>query len=644
MSLFKNGRSDRNFRPEAKPWPGIAGVGILATLYLLTRPYVGIVRDAHYYVVQTLRHLDPATFEKDLFFLHGSQDNFSVFSNLFAPLVQAIGAGQASLLAMALAHTLWAAGLITLSRSLFGRTQMAFAAAAVMLVLPARYGWEGTFAYSEIYLSPRPFAEAMILFGLSAAVLNLRARALALAVLACPIHPLTGLTGLAVIGVFTLFGRLRAAVVAGSLAALIGGGLALLGIEPFTRLQVRMDPEWFDLIYWRQQHAFLAEWRWRAAGYLMMPLAVLLLAAQGPAGPTRHLAQVVLSICAAFFTISLVGADLMRNVLIINLQLWRVIWIALVLGNLLAVPILLSLPAGGALRLALVATIVAAAGSVVTGTAPVALGILSGATLALVMAALLGAKVPDHLARPVVNVLICVAFVAHLLVMALLLPKYLYLWQAVVWLCLAATCWVTLRLVSGQPRPLLVPITLAAVLAVSLGLWDRRDDWVRWQENQATTLPQLPPLGQTVYWEDGLKLLWVTLRRPSFFSCAQSGGVMFFRGTAVEHTRRAEALSVLNTTDFHAAPDHHCNQKDNPELDGPTSRRALVQACNNLPELDHIILKAEIHGAPYTQWAPPKEFNLSVPIDDEAVGAPFAKVETKPLVYHIYDCGNFRQG
>src|SRR5689334_23169132 len=57
---------------------------LLASLWLATRPYSGMIHDARIYLVQGLSHLYPGAFADDLFFKFGSQDGFSIFGPLLA--------------------------------------------------------------------------------------------------------------------------------------------------------------------------------------------------------------------------------------------------------------------------------------------------------------------------------------------------------------------------------------------------------------------------------------------------------------------------------------------------------------------------------------------------------------------------------
>jgi hypothetical protein len=64
---------------------------LLAALWVAARPYFGIVHDARLYMVQALHALQPERFAGDLYFAFGSQDAFTAFSALDAPLIGAMG-------------------------------------------------------------------------------------------------------------------------------------------------------------------------------------------------------------------------------------------------------------------------------------------------------------------------------------------------------------------------------------------------------------------------------------------------------------------------------------------------------------------------------------------------------------------------
>ncbi|UWU56157.1 hypothetical protein NDR96_14460 [Stenotrophomonas maltophilia] len=57
-------------------------------LVIYLRPYTGIRHDATLYLAQALRLLDPDIFNRDLFFVAGSQADFTLFPQLLASLLR----------------------------------------------------------------------------------------------------------------------------------------------------------------------------------------------------------------------------------------------------------------------------------------------------------------------------------------------------------------------------------------------------------------------------------------------------------------------------------------------------------------------------------------------------------------------------
>src|SRR6266446_6198378 len=70
--------------PE-KPW---ALFVLLFCVNTLAHPYAGITHDSRLYSVQVLNRVEEGTYAEDLFFRYGSQDEYSLFSRLAAPLVR----------------------------------------------------------------------------------------------------------------------------------------------------------------------------------------------------------------------------------------------------------------------------------------------------------------------------------------------------------------------------------------------------------------------------------------------------------------------------------------------------------------------------------------------------------------------------
>src|SRR5262245_64343737 len=64
---------------------------LLCSINALARPYAGFLHDARLYAVQVLNQMEIGAFADDLFLRYGSQDQFSLFSRLVAPLASLLG-------------------------------------------------------------------------------------------------------------------------------------------------------------------------------------------------------------------------------------------------------------------------------------------------------------------------------------------------------------------------------------------------------------------------------------------------------------------------------------------------------------------------------------------------------------------------
>src|SRR5207245_350004 len=64
---------------------------ILLAANAVTRPYANIAHDTRLYSVQVLNQAENGIYDNDLYFRYGSQDQYSFFSIIMAPLVRLMG-------------------------------------------------------------------------------------------------------------------------------------------------------------------------------------------------------------------------------------------------------------------------------------------------------------------------------------------------------------------------------------------------------------------------------------------------------------------------------------------------------------------------------------------------------------------------
>src|SRR5207244_4415746 len=92
---------------------------LLLAINALARPYTNCSHDARLYSLQVLNQAEQGAFSGDVFLCYGSQDQYSIFSRLAAPLASAFGLRPAFFVLYLIFNTLFIVGLFRLIRTLF---------------------------------------------------------------------------------------------------------------------------------------------------------------------------------------------------------------------------------------------------------------------------------------------------------------------------------------------------------------------------------------------------------------------------------------------------------------------------------------------------------------------------------------------
>jgi hypothetical protein len=415
--------------------------------------------------------------------------------------------------------------------------------------------------------------------------------------------------------------------------------LVMVGVEPFGRATRFVDDEWFSIMLERVPYVLLSHWDWRSVAESTLPVVALLIALQIGSAAERRLVRAVLVVAALGLAAAYLGGDLARNVLILNLQSWRALWLVALIGNLWAAVAALRLPAQSMgrqfLLIALACNVVERwMGAPPWCSAPVAV-------IALV-AFLLERQTSGPLSLPLrllsrglvaaaIGVLGVVAWAAIPIRTATLGP----LGPAVLAVgTIGGLVLMFLHTDRLQKRTRIMSAILAWVLLFAVvAVADQRSDWARFVEEGAAPkdLSAFLVDGDTVYWEGGLSLLWFSLQRPSYYSCDQGSGIMFFRGTAEEYRRRSEALQRLNTARLHHEGGRVCQANERPGENGSARRENLIAACRALPDLDVLVLIHDVPDAPSRQWRAP----VPMQVRDRRT---FSDHDT----FHLFRCVDFR--
>jgi len=537
--------------------PAWAGILLAVALWLIARPYRGVRHDGILYLGQTLGRMMPDQIGRDLFLVYGSQDKYSLFSHLMAPLVRLLGVGPSQMTMLLASEVLFLAACWLLTRDLPER----FLRWCAMLALAAvahTYGGLGAFSFAEPFLTARVLAEPFALFALVLLMQGRLALALLSIVTAIAFHPLIALPALATGWLVLVLGDRRWLWALAALAAAVAAGVA--GIAPFDGLLHGFDPQWRAAVDYANQNAFVSSGDSRDWASVAFDIGVLFLALRALAGgPLARLIRAILG-CTLIFTVLWgVGADLLHNVLLTQLQLWRALWLAHLFALLTLPMVLLHAwrdgPIGRWCAVALALAAVAVGANWNTGWLCVAWA--AAAFLVEIR------RVP--LSPFIARLAVAVSCLAIVVVSAAVAYKTfdavrehadrfngVGIAQVVMGLtaCCALVGVVVLQgLRQGGVRRAVAAAATLGLLAWGAASWDQRSDWQRYVENgfEVADAPFADriPAGAVVYWDNSLLDAWMLAHRPNYFSPEQSSGLLFSRPTAIEYMRRREDFLPL---------------------------------------------------------------------------------------------------
>jgi hypothetical protein len=227
----------------------------------VTWPYLGFVHDARLYSGQVLYRLDPETFGGDLFFQFGSQDRYSLFSPIMAPLVKLVGFDVGFFAYYLVALPLLLFGVQRLALRLVPDSPGVVLGLLFVSMMPLSYGGHNIFRVIEPFSTPRLLASALTLFALTWTLEGRPIRAAAGFVGALALHPLMAFPGVVLAvayGIWQRFGGRVFAVAAtiSAIAAIVVFAVPTIGGPLFGV----MDDEWKDIVQLTCPYQFPQVW------------------------------------------------------------------------------------------------------------------------------------------------------------------------------------------------------------------------------------------------------------------------------------------------------------------------------------------------------------------------------------------------
>ncbi len=604
---------------HVQAWNLCAALLVIA-LWLATRQYPGVVKDSRLYMVHALNAMLPGRYAGDLYLQYGSQDAFTIYTPLIEPLLARLGVGGAAVVLTVIGEALWLSGLVYLALRLFHDSKICLLAVAFAIALPN----DVIFRYGEPYPTPRIFAEGLTLWALGAMLRGRPLRALLALCGAVAIHPLMTLAGFGVLGLYEARVQ-RLWLLAGGVALLAAASLGFAGVQPFARAFAMFDAEWFAVVTVRDDIALILQW---PSLYVLKLGNLLLLAgiAFTVAEPRqRHFLIVTLVVGLAGVGLTLLGGDLLHDVLAVDAQQYRAVWLLHLAANMLVAlvvrrglrgdaPAFTKMVLACTLALQLLANFIPAAYPGATAMLP-----LAWVVMRFGPADTNDVPLPVRVAG-VALMGVAVGVTAILFSYGLAdirdipgLAKYKLGSVAITFAALGTAWWLaTPGPGRGKPGRTIVALAAAAVLVAAAGArWDERTPWDRFVETASVPPQDLAPLlspDKAIYWEGDIRVPWFVLKRASYFSCSQGAGVLFFRGTAIAYGHRFESFAPLRTMDF--GEEIAC-PKPPASLALTPTRATLASLCEAEPELGSVVLTHPIAGAEPKIWAPPVPFETN---------------------------------
>lgn len=532
-------------------------------LFLLMHPYRGLVHDGRLYTFQALSHLRPDLYSSDIFVLFGSQDDFTLFSPLYASMISYLGVEPAAAALTLCSILLFLIATFALARELL-TPQQAWIALLLLLLVPAYYGSQNVFYFIEEFVSPRQLAEALTLFCLLAWIKKRRLAGALLAAAAMVVHPLMGLSGVVLLITLDLvLPHWQKLWPLGAIAAL-ATVLGMVGWLPLEHWQ--FDAEWHHIVMSRL-YLSLYNWDSEAWARILTVFVTLTVASVILEDRLRRISIAAIVACGSLLLLAFVGGDLLRLVIIVQAQAWRALWLATVLAILLLPAIYVRGWQDTRLRRCALILLAAA------WAAPNATFSFSFATLALIAAVLVPEQEGERYAGPLLfgawSALSLVVFFTladaqlslhdDLNRMGSLPPMFdralTYSLSGVPpALVLLASGYIALRF---RSRSALVAIgslgllVLAAIATSSIETWTDVNHMGPARKAFSEWRALIPP-GNDVLWtgetserESGALSTWLLLDRPSFMSRTQASNALFSRAAAIEMYQRSLSLRGL---------------------------------------------------------------------------------------------------
>jgi hypothetical protein len=588
---------------------------MLITLWLALHGYHGLTGDGQIYAFQAFAKLHPSL-TTDLYLQNTSQDQFTLFSPLYAKFISSLGLEQAARL-LTLAFTLWLlAATWSFARTITGRNA-AWPAVALLLIVAGDYGASGVFQVLDPFLTARLPAEALTITALGCFFRGWKRLGLLLAMGALFIHPLMALPGLLLIVCLWLPIRVGLiGAISGVFATLL---IAIVALDAPTAspLLTVMDASWLEVVRERSQFLFLQLWSIRDWDVNARPFIYLGFTAIAVTDERiRKLCVAAALVGTTGLAVAFIGGLVGPVAMVVQGQAWRWIWIGVFISVVL-IPIT-TWHVWRDEKCGSLCTLLLVSGWILPGVSATAC-----ASLALILW-----LARSYVSAGVAPYLRCLSAALGIAIVVWMLSKHASLSVApvrdmfalrVAAVLLVAAVWWGTRAGRSASAPVLIFAMLAAISILmfpaafkqshTLASAAEIHEFADWDNviPPTSTVLMAPP-------HDVGAFVWFTLGRPNYLALDQSAGVVYSRATALEVRRRSQVLLPLMDrnwnilTRLQAKPG---SVRTKPAPTRPLTLESLLQVCAD-PQLGFVISPEKVgfdllrHEHPGT-W---KDWNL----------------------------------
>src|SRR5208337_2573280 len=308
-------------------------VCLLLAANALVEPYKGLDHDSRLYAVQILERIHPGSFAGDLYLRYGSQDRYSVFTVLMAPLVQLCGVHVTFFCVYLASKALLFWSLLRLSRVLISSNIALILALIHLAIVPVAYGGNEIFHVNESFLTPRLSSCALVLLALERMLTGRTMAAVFLLLGSFLLHPLMAVGGILPAGLWWAAGRCTWRQFVWLALAAVALATLVIGVEPLgNRLFGHIDDFWRTINLKICFYIRPARWWW--SDWIRIALGCGFTVWAAAQCPVRRLATFWAAVLGSAL-IGLIGSLIAVNshyLLLIQTSPYRTLWLLALLA------------------------------------------------------------------------------------------------------------------------------------------------------------------------------------------------------------------------------------------------------------------------------------------------------------------------